>query len=148
MKTNKNCNSAFNIKHHRFWLCWFQLQWVLWLTHCGQIRQLQQLQQLSRKPLMRFLRTFLSWSIPNLFSFKKQNWRMGPISSSSSTKHDNHFHICGRHTCRNPVQQSDLILETLTLSPATPLCPTWPSSPCGYGCVSQECRENVWISGH
>lgn len=109
--------------------------------------------QLSRYTLGVFLLEILQMYGPyiqegQLFSFKKQKWRMGSIISSSNAKHDYYFHVCVGHISVNPIQASVLILNTLTLSPATPLCPTWPSSPCGYGCVSQECRENDWISGH
>lgn len=42
----------------------------------------------------------------------------------------------------NPVQLChEIIINALTLSPATPLCPTWPSSPFGYrekDCVIKE----------
>lgn len=152
MKTNTNCHRALNMKHHWFQLCWFQQQWVFWLTHCGQTPQLQLQLQLQITPeVFSFLEYYkcivlTGWKVIYSAS-KNKKWRKGAIiSSSSSTKHDYYFHMVVCQICVNPIQASGVTLKTLTLSPATPLCPTWPSSPCGYGCVSQECRKNDWIS--
>lgn len=151
MKSNTNCHRALNMKHHWFQLCWFSaavgfLTDPLWSNAATTAATTT-----TDNTWGVFFLGILRMYSPNrleghLLRLEEQKWRMGSIiSSSSSTKHNYYFHMVVCHICVNPIQASDVALKTLTLSPATPLCPTWPSSPCGYGCVSQECRENDWI---
>lgn len=59
--------------------------------------------------------------------------------------------LCHRLQWNNPVALYYQIILVLTLSPATPLCPTWPSSPFGWKeekCSIKECRGIVRTSEH
>lgn len=139
--------------------CKFKIKWCrtiktsnsdIKLTNCGQIQQLQEPLSIKEALSFKFSENF---SVFQLYKLPLQMSGLGRLEYDLFILKDNHGCSPQRrwkwplfssmllsYSSQSP-HISGLIWNILTLSPATPRCPTWPSSPCVCRSVSQVMRS-------